>query len=45
MDASEVEHIARVSGKEAAQETLLGLGIDTTKPIDTARLRAPPMVA
>ena len=28
---------ARVSGKETAQETLLGLGIDTTKPIETQR--------
>ena len=30
MDRNEVEHVARVSGKEAAQETLLGLGIDAT---------------
>ena len=37
MDRNEVEHVARVSGKEAAQETLLGLGIDTTKPIETQR--------
>ena len=35
MDRNEVEHVARVSGKEAAQETLLSLGIDTTKPIET----------
>ena len=34
MDRNEVEHVARVSGKEAAQETLIGLGIDTTKPIE-----------
>ena len=37
MDRNEVEHVARVSGKEAAQETLIGLGIDTTKPIETQR--------
>ena len=37
MDRNEVEHVARVSGKEVAQETLLGLGIDTTKPIETQR--------
>ena len=37
MDRNEVEHVARVSGKEAAQETLLGLGIDATKPIETQR--------
>lgn len=33
----EIEHIARVSGKEAAQETLMVLGIDATKPIETQR--------
>lgn len=37
IDRGDVEHIARVSGKEAAQETLLGLGIDTTRPIETQR--------
>ena len=40
MDRNEVEHVARVSGKEAAQETLLGLGIDATKPISDGTPRA-----
>jgi hypothetical protein len=33
----EVEDIARVAAKEAAQEVLLGLGIDSAKPLDTQR--------
>ena len=37
LDRDEIEHIARVSGKEAAQETLLALGIDSTRPIETQR--------
>ncbi len=37
MDMNEVEHVARIAGKESAQETLLGLGIDTTRPIETQR--------
>lgn len=37
MDQAQVEKIARLAGKEAAQETLLGLGIDINAPIDTQR--------
>ena len=36
MDRNEVEHVARVSGKRR-RKTLLGLGIDATKPIETQR--------
>lgn len=37
IERTEVEHVARVAGRESAQETLLALGIDTTKPIETQR--------
>jgi hypothetical protein len=33
----EVEDIARVAAREAAQEVLLGLGIDSARPLDTQR--------
>lgn len=37
MTKDEIEAVAKVAGREAAQETLITLGIDPTKPLDTQR--------
>lgn len=37
MTKDQIENIAKVAGKEAAKETLMSLGIDVTKPIETQR--------
>ena len=33
----EIEQIAKVAAREATHETLISLGIDPTKPLDTQR--------
>ena len=37
MTREEIESIAKVAGRVGAHETLLALGIDASKPIDTQR--------
>jgi hypothetical protein len=37
MIKEEIEAVAKVAGKEAALETLLALGIDAQKPLETQR--------